>query len=269
MLLADRVTVVLVEPLHPGNVGAAARAMQNFGLRRLVLVAPPAYDPERARWMAPGCAELLAEARIVATIDEALQGVRHAIGTTARHRKFGQPVLEPDEAARAILDDEGVTALLFGREDTGLSNDAIHRCGALLRIPTAAHASLNLAQAVLLCGHALFEEARRRGAEAPGRMLGGTRSRTTARATRPGPKDRTADLVALEPLAEEVVGLLAEVGYLRGTAESKVRLTARSLLQRQPMTVKEVEALRGMVGRIRWALEHPGEEWKAGRKGSK
>jgi len=261
------VWVVLVEPLQPGNVGAAARAMQNFGLRRLVLVAPPAYDPERARWMAPGCAELLAEARIVATLDAALEGVHQAIGTTARHRRFGQPVLEPAEAARTALDGEGVTALLFGREDTGLSNDAIHRCSALLRIPTAEHASLNLAQAVLLCCHALFEESRRRGAEAPGRTLGGTRARSTARAGRAGPKDRQADLVALEPLAEEVVKLLGQVGYLRGTAAAKVRLTARSLLQREVMSVKEVEALRGMVGRIRWALEHPDEDWTAGRKG--
>jgi TrmH family RNA methyltransferase len=257
--------VVLVEPLHPGNVGAAARAMQNFGLRRLVLVAPPAYDPERARWMAPGCAELLAEARIVATLDEALEGVHRAIGTTARHRRFGQPVLEPDAAARLVLDEDGVTALLFGREDSGLSNDVLQRCGALLRIPTAEHASLNLAQAVLLCGHVLFEEARRRGAEAPGRTLGGTRARTTARVARVGSKDRRADLPELEPLAGEVVHLLGEVGYLRGTAPAKVKLTARSLLQSAAMTVKEVEALRGMVGRIRWALEHPGEDWTAGR----
>jgi tRNA (cytidine32/uridine32-2'-O)-methyltransferase len=263
--LADRVVVVLVEPLQPGNVGAAARAMSHFGLRRLVLVAPPAYDPERARWMAPGCAELLAAARIVATVDEALLGVHRAIGTTARHRRLGQPVLEPAEAARSILDGEGVTALLFGREDTGLPNDVIHRCESLLRIPTLEHASLNLAQAVLLCGSALFDEARRRGTHAPGRTLGGSRSKTTARAGRGGRKEHKADLPALDPLAEEVVELLGTVGYLRGTAAEKVRLTARSLLQGAEMSVREVEALRGMVSRIRWALEHAGEDWRIGK----
>src|SRR5262245_16770533 len=107
--------------------------MHNFGLRRLVLVAPPAYDPERARWMAPGSAELLAQARIVPDLDAALEGTHRAIGTTARHRRLGQPVLDPAEAARDVFDHDGVTALLFGREDIGLTNDALGRCEALLR----------------------------------------------------------------------------------------------------------------------------------------
>jgi TrmH family RNA methyltransferase len=265
--LAERVVVVLVEPLHPGNVGAAARAMHNFGLRRLVLVAPPAYDPERARWMAPGSADLLGEARIVADLDAALEGVHHAVGTTARHRRLGQPVLEPAEAARAALDRDGVTALLFGREDTGLPNEALARCEALLRIPTEEHASLNLAQAVLVCAHVLFEESRRRGGAAPGRTLGGTREKTTDRAERRDAKDRAADLAELEPLSAEVVGLLDRVGYLRGTAPAKVRVTTRTALQRASLSLRHVEALRGMVSRIGWALDHPGEDWtgKSGR----
>jgi tRNA (cytidine32/uridine32-2'-O)-methyltransferase len=256
--LSERVVVVLVQPLHPGNVGAAARAMRNFGLERLVLVDPPAYDPERARWMAPGCADLLGNARIVATLDEALEGVQHVLGTTARHRKLGHTILEPAPAAAQICDQDLTTALLFGREDFGLSNEAIARCGSLVRIATPEHASLNLGQAVLLVAHHLFEEERRRGAAAPGRTLGGSRrTRSTANAVSRSRRDEVADVNALEPAVADLLALLLRVGYLRGVSPEKVSVTARQALQQAELTVKQVEALRGMVGRVDWALDHP------------
>lgn len=269
-LLAEHVVVVLVEPQHPGNVGAVARAMTNMGLSRLTLVAPPAYDPERARWMAPGCDDLLAQMRIVPTLDDALAGVHRAVAATARHRKQGQPVHEPPQIAALALDEaeEGrTTAILFGREDFGLATADVLRCEALMRIPTPEHASLNLAQAVLLVSHALFEESRRRGASAPGRTLGGSRGRhTTAGKQQGSRRDALADLPAIEPAVDQLVGLLDRVGYLRGTPPDKVRLTARSALQRGRISVRHVEALRGMISRIEWALDHPGIDWKRTRK---
>ena len=254
----DRVVVVLVEPQHPGNVGATARAMKNFGLSRLTIVNPPAFDPERARWMAPGCADILDSMQIVATLDDALQGVHRALGTTARHRRDGHPVLEPSEAAQVILDDEDRTyAILFGREDLGLDNASTRRCEALIRIPTTEHASLNLAQAAVVLSHALFEARRHRGASATGRTLGGSRPTTTSTAERASPRDRLADLSAVRPAATEIVELLGRVGYLRGTPAHKVQLTAEQALVRGRLSVRHVEALRGMVHRIEWALDHP------------
>ncbi len=261
--------MVLVEPRHSGNVGAAARAMRNFGLDRLVLVAPPAYDPETARWMAPGCADLVARARVVATLDEALDGVHRAIATTGHHRRGGLVVLEPAAAAASVLDeDDGrVTAILFGREDTGLNNDEVGRCDSLLRIPTTDHASLNLAQAVLLVAHALFEESRRRGLRATGEILGGSKGTRTARDLTPSSRrDRLADLRNIEPAADDLVGLLKRVGYLRGTPAEKVRATARTALQRARLSLRHVEALRGMVGRVQWALDHPEIDWESTRR---
>lgn len=257
--LAERVVIVLVQPLYPGNVGSAARAMRNFGLERLVIVDPPSYDPERARWMAPGCADLLAQAKIVATLDEALEGVHRVIGTTARHRKLGSKVIEPKEAAQtALSEDDLVTAILFGREDFGLSNQDVARCSALVRIPTPEHASLNLGQAVLLVAHHLYEEQRRRGLRSPGRTLGGSRkTRTTAEAERSSPKDRPASVVELEPAVHQLVALLDRVGYTASAPADKVRLTARSALQQASLSLKHVEALRGMIGRITFALDHP------------
>ncbi|MCB9687315.1 MAG: tRNA (cytosine(32)/uridine(32)-2'-O)-methyltransferase TrmJ [Alphaproteobacteria bacterium] len=259
--IAGRVTVVLVQPLHPGNVGAAARAMKNFGLRDLVLVDPPAWDPERARWMAPGCDDVFAAMRIVGTLDEALAGCHRAIGTTARHRRVGPPVIEPTPAAEAMLDGDHRTALLFGREDSGLPNEAVLHCDALIRIATPEHASLNLGQAVLLLTHTLWEEARRRGARATGRTLGGTRERSTREAGQPDRKDRRAEIDVLEPAVQQIVDLLGRVGYLRGTPADKVRVTARQALRAASISVRQVEALRGMVARVDWALDNPGVDW--------
>ncbi len=249
---------MLVEPQHPGNVGAAARAMKNMGLSRLVIVNPPAYDPEQARWMAPGCADLLAEMRIVATLDEALEGCHVAVATTARHRKQGQPVLTPADVALRISDDDRTWALLFGREDFGLSTDDVLRCDSILRIPTPEHASLNLAQAVLLCANALFSEARKHGRVATGRTLGGSRGpRTTASKSRGDRRDGPADLPRIEPAVADLVELLAHVGYFRSTPIDKVRLSARQALQRAGITIRQVEALRGMINRTAWALANP------------
>lgn len=261
--------MVLVEPQHPGNVGAAARAMRNFGLEQLILVAPPAHDPERARWMAPGCDELLAHTRIVASLDEALQGVHRVMATTARHRRDGHPVLEPKAAASSVHDDpDRVHALLFGREDHGLDAAAVRRCDTLVRIPTTEHASLNLGQAVLLMAHALFEEARVRGRPAEGRTLSGPgRTQSTRAVSKPSPRDRLADLPAIDPAAQELVELLGRVGYLRGTPAHKVLLTARQAMQRGRLSVRHVEALRGMVSRVGWALDHPDVDWTLGKGG--
>ncbi len=259
---------MLVEPLQPGNVGAAARAMGNTGLERLVLVDPPAFDLERARWMAPGCDDLLGQARFVPDLDTALAGVHRAVATTARHRRHRQPVLDPRQLARQILDgpEDQVTAILFGREDFGLSREATGRCDALVRIPTPEHASLNLAQAVLLVGWSLFEEARGRGMQATGRLVGGHREKPTARLERGDARDRLAELSTIEPAVQELVSLLERVGYTRGTNPEKVRVTARAALQRGTLSVREVEAIRGMVSRIEWALEHPEIDWRAKRK---
>jgi len=271
-VLADQVVVILVQPLHPGNVGAAARAMKNFGLSRLVLVDPPAYDPEQARWMAPNCDDLLANTRVVATLDEALQGVQRAYASTARHRKLGQPVYEPDEIAEQVFSDADATrgytsAILFGREDFGLSSDDVLRCQGLLRIPTPEHASLNLGQAVLLVAQRLFEASRRRGATATGRTLGGSRSRRSTRSARPrGHREGPADARQMEPAVDDLVAVLERVGYLRGVPADKVRLTARQALQRAHVSVRHVEALRGMLRKVHYALDHPDKDLLAPRK---
>jgi TrmH family RNA methyltransferase len=268
--LAEHVVFVLIEPQHPGNVGAAARAMKNMGLRRLVVVDPaPSFDPERARWMAPGADDVLDATRFVATLDEALVGVHRVVASTARHRRHDQRVHEPPGLAEQILDDEPdrVTAILFGREDFGLSTEHAERAESLLRIATDHHASLNLAQAVLIVAHHLFEAACRRGLLAEGRIVKGSHgSKSTRSLQRRGGNDGLADISHVEPALAEVIGLLDRVGYTKASSPERVAMTLRETLQRTRLTQRQVHGLRGMVRRINRALDNPDMDWKATRR---
>ncbi|MGC6492300.1 MAG: RNA methyltransferase [Myxococcota bacterium] len=268
---ADHLCIVLVEPQHPGNVGAAARAMKNMGLRHLVIVAPsPSFDMERARWMAPGAGDVLDQMRITSTLAEALEGIHRVYATTARHRRHGQPVLEPPDVAQRVLDDAEDSirsAVLFGREDCGLSADDALRAVALVRIPTARHASLNLAQAVLLCAHHVFEEARRRGAVAEGRVLGGGRTpKSTHRAEKKARSALPVDVNAIEPALVELVAVLNRVGFGRGTSPEKVGATLREGFQRAGLSPRQLGAIRGMVARVNFALDNPQVDWTMSRR---
>jgi tRNA/rRNA methyltransferase len=158
--LRDRVLFVLVRPLQSGNVGAAARALKNMGLRRLAVVAPPAFDIDRARWMAPGAADILDAAHYASSVAEAVAGCRYVVATTARGRHDHWPAHTPATFAPLVFDHEGDTeghtAVLFGPEDRGLTNEDLRVCHSAMTIPTADFSSLNLAQAVMVVCWELF-----------------------------------------------------------------------------------------------------------------
>ncbi|WP_179402379.1 RNA methyltransferase [Burkholderia guangdongensis] len=152
---------VLVEPSHPGNVGAAARALKTMGFSRLVLVAPRVphvqSDPD-AIAMASGADDVLASAHVVPTLGDALTGVHWSIALTARTREYGPPRLAPREAAEHACRQVGAgdIALVFGNERTGLANEHVEQCSALAHIPAnPAYSSLNLAQAVQVLAYEL------------------------------------------------------------------------------------------------------------------
>ncbi|KAF1031382.1 MAG: tRNA (cytidine/uridine-2'-O-)-methyltransferase TrmJ [Burkholderia lata] len=152
---------VLVEPSHPGNVGAAARALKTMGFSRLVLVAPRVphvqSDPE-AIAMASGADDVLASAHVVPTLGDALSGVHWSIALTARTREYGPPRLAPRAAATQACAQVGTgdIALVFGNERTGLANEHVEQCSALAHIPAnPAYSSLNLAQAVQVLAYEL------------------------------------------------------------------------------------------------------------------
>lgn len=159
--------VVLVSPKHGGNVGAVARAMANFGLSDLWLVAPRCRLGPEAEAMAVHAGSLLASARTVATLDEAIADRTRVVGTSARVRASdAHRASDPEPALAALHGRAG--ALVFGPEDTGLDNAALDRCDLVVTIPTAPYASLNLAQAVVVLAYAWFRGRAQDGPRAAG-----------------------------------------------------------------------------------------------------
>ncbi len=153
------IRIVLVNPSHPGNIGGAARAMKNMGLRQLVLVAPRKFPHEEAEWRAASAVDLLEQAVVVESLAEAIADCQLVIGTSARGRRIPWPVLDPrrcaEEVQASVARDEQV-ALVFGREDSGLTNEELQTCNLHLHIPSHEdYPSLNLAMAVQVVSYEL------------------------------------------------------------------------------------------------------------------
>jgi TrmH family RNA methyltransferase len=257
--LREDLRIVLVNPLFPGNVGAAARAMKNMGLRKLILVDPPAFDMERARWMAAGGKDILANARIVGTVAEALDDCALAVGCTARVRRWNWPIVEPRALAEKAFAAQGPTAILFGREDSGLDNEALSHCQLLLRIPTDGDPSLNLGQAVLLTCWSVFESALAQGWEPEEESRQGKRSGgPKAGKKRPPPLDRgPASLALQQQVVQEALRLLNSTPYMSSRGDEQVQVQLGMLIQRLAPSAVETDILRGMIRKTLWALNNP------------
>ena len=229
----DPTRFVLVQPSHAGNVGAAARAMKVMGFGDLVLVAPRHADvlrqPETVS-RASGAAEILARARVVPTLAEALHGITWACATAMTPRDFGPPTFAPREHFQALARSGHRVAFVFGPERTGLANDDVYRCHACISVPTdPAYGSLNLAQAVQLVAYDWRQ------------ALGGF-------AVAPRTPDATlADAAAIDGLLAHWQLTLAAIGFLDPAAPKKLMPRLRRLLQRAQLTQEEVHILRGIA----------------------
>ena len=150
--MLQNIRVVLVNTSHPGNIGGVARAMKNMGLTRLVLVEPRMFPHQEADARASGANDVLEKAQVVETLEEALVGCNLVLGTSARSRRIPWPLLDPRECGNKVLEksaDGAEIALVFGREDSGLTNDELQRCNYHVHIPSDPEfSSLNLVAAV-------------------------------------------------------------------------------------------------------------------------
>lgn len=147
----DNIRIVLVNTSHPGNIGGVARAMKNMGLSRLYLVDPRQYPHEQASWRAASATDVLDGAVVTASLDEAIGDCQFVVGTSARERRIPWPLLDPRRSATKIakVSTREQVAVLFGREDRGLTNEELKQCNLHLNIPTSdQYSSLNLAMAV-------------------------------------------------------------------------------------------------------------------------
>ncbi len=154
----ENIRVVLVNPSHPGNIGGAARAMKNMGLTRLFLVAPRDYPNQEADGRAASATDILAAAVVVPTLDAAIGDCQFVVGTSARERHIPWPLLDARHCAQRMAQASAreQVAVVFGREDRGLTNEELKVCNLHLNIPTSqAYSSLNLAMAVQIVAYEL------------------------------------------------------------------------------------------------------------------
>jgi TrmH family RNA methyltransferase len=239
---------VLVETSHPGNLGAVARAMKNMELRELVLVRPRQFPAAEASARASGAADLLDRARVVGSVAEAVAGAGFVIGTTARDRDSHFRVLDVRDAASRLAAEarRAPAAVLFGSERTGLTNDELAACHALLRIPAnPQYASLNVAMAAQLVAYEIY---RSRGA----------RLEPSAPEAPPAPPEEMARLYAhLEEVLEEI--------DFRDRTRSGTHLTTRirRFLQRAELDANEVNILRGILTAIQSRRRRAGAPHRA------
>ncbi len=244
---------VLVEPSHPGNVGAAARALKTMGFSRLVLVAPRVpqvhCDPEAVA-MASGADDVLAAAHIVPTLADALAGVQWSLALTARTREYGPPPAAPRQAVQDACRQAvhgGDIALVFGNERTGLSNDDVERCSALAHIPAnPAYSSLNLAQAVQVLAYEL--RLAYLGESAPAAALpaaGGAGG-----AAQPVAGSPLATSEDIERMYVHLENALIALEFLDPANPKKLMSRLRRLFARSGLEREEVNIVRGIAKHI-------------------
>jgi tRNA (cytidine32/uridine32-2'-O)-methyltransferase len=231
----ENIRIVLVNTSHPGNIGAVARAMKNMGLGRLYLVAPRQFPDEQANWRAVSAEDVLDNATVTETLEEAVGDCQFVVGTSARGRRIPWPLLDPRRCAQQMdgESERGEVAVLFGREDRGLTNDELKVCNLHLNIPTSTeYSSLNLAMAVQVVCYEL-----RMVLDMPDLPEQQDAQWDTSFATRDN----------MERYYEHLEQTLIDVEFLDPAAPRQLMLRLRRLYSRVRLDDMELRILRGIL----------------------
>jgi tRNA/rRNA methyltransferase len=227
----DRVRVVLCDTTHPGNIGAAARALKTMGLARLYLVEPLHFPHPEADARASNARDVLEGARVCANLAEALQGVVFAGALTARSRDLGQPAVTPREVAPLMLAEAvaGDVALVFGREASGLTREQVNLCQRIVHIPAnPGYSSLNLAAAVQIMTYEL-------------RIAAGAGALPAPEVCEP------ASFEEVEAFHLHLEQVMRETGFLDSRKPRRLTQRMRRLFTRARLEKEEVSLLRGLL----------------------
>ncbi|MDY6904999.1 MAG: RNA methyltransferase [Thermodesulfobacteriota bacterium] len=230
----ENTAIVLVRPQFPENIGACCRAMNNMGLDRLIVVSPADFDLPRIEKMAiHSSAHVVEKIAVYDDLETALAGFTFVAGTTARMGRQRQMVMTPRQFAAEMqaIAPENDCAILFGPEDRGLDNDAIHYCHRLINIPTSEFSSLNLAQAVMVVCYELFTVA------APPQKVF---------------SPRFAEHHELEGMYEHLKDALIKIDFINPENPDYWMNNFRRFFARIGLTAKEVRLIRGICRQINW-----------------
>ena len=239
--MPEKVKIVLVNTTHPGNIGAAARAMKTMGLDQLALVAPRHFPSAECTARAAGADNILARASVFAELEDAVSDCELVFATSARTRSIAWPEVTPETAAAQIVNHTGSgAAVLFGRESSGLSNEELETCHAMIRIPTNLEfASLNIASAVQIICYEISKQ-------------------YLARDTSSGDDNTESPVTTgeMEYLYEHLEQTLIDIGYLDPEKPRRLMRRIRRLFNRARLDGNEYNILRGILTAVRERIKN-------------
>ncbi len=233
--MLNSIRIILVNTSHPGNIGAAARAMKTMGLSELYLVAPKLFPHDKAEEMASNAADILIQAHVVPDLETAIADCGLVVGTSTRSRSIPWPMLTPRQFAEKAKDESASTkiAVLFGREQSGLTNDELHKCHYHIQIPSnPEYNSLNLAAAVQVIAYEL-------------QVAFSLSESSSAKWDYP-----FANSLEMEGFYEHLEKVLTQLDFLKIEAPRQLMVRLRRLFYRARPDVMEVNILRGILGSI-------------------
>jgi len=234
----DNVSIILKGPKYPGNIGSTARCAKNMGIGKMIVVGRDGFEREAILQMATHEARDVVEAiRYCDTLEEALAGFTWVVGTTARRGSGRGPAVSPRRMAESLagLSQENEIALLFGPEDTGLSNDDLRFCQTVVTIPTAGFKSLNLSHAAMIVCYELFVA-------------------RTAEDLPAAPK--LAGVRELEAMYAKLKEVLLAIGFFLPENPDYWMMHIRRFFARTTLQAREVKIIRGICRQIEWYGDH-------------
>lgn len=234
------IRIILIGTTHPGNIGATARAMKSMGLKKLYLVAPKVFPHVEATARAAGADDILAQANVTATLDEALVGCNLIVGTSARTRALPLRIILPRQGAEIIREQflNSEVAILFGRESSGLNNEELMRCHYHINIPTAADfSSLNLASAVQIIAYELY----------------GINNTVLVEQLR---NDELAPAEEIALLYKHLQQTLIDIDFLNPRYPRHLMQRLYRLFNRAMLEKKEVNILRGILAKVQESIKN-------------
>ncbi|MDD7805248.1 MAG: RNA methyltransferase [Endozoicomonas sp. (ex Botrylloides leachii)] len=241
--MLDNLTIVLVNPSHPGNIGSTARAMKTMGLSKLCLVNPDDFPSDTAMALASGANDILEQAQVVSSLDEAIGGYQFVVGTSARVRGVSLPLVDPRSCAKTLIEElsQGAVALVFGREDRGLTNQELTCCHLQVHIPTNPDfSSLNLGAAVQV----LCYELRMAGLLASEGVVLPKKSH-----------HELATVADMERFYGHLYEVLLDIGFLEHSSHEKIMRKLRRLYGRIRLDRIEIAILRGILSETKRCIE--------------
>ena len=237
----ENIRIVMVETTHPGNIGAAARAMKTMGYNNLYLVKPKIYPNAEATARAAGADDILARAVVCDSLEEALQGCVSVVASTARPRTISHLVYTPREYAAKLTEmvKLGPVALVFGRESSGLSNEELEHCNVILQIPTNPDfSSLNVASAVQILCYEFIQ------------VLQSIDTESNDAETGDKYKIKLASVDEMTYLYDHLEQSMIDVGFLNPQKPRKLMRRLKSLFNRAHLDENEMSILRGFLAAV-------------------